>query len=546
MVGQSTLGRDLYVAEATIRAGVQYAEANRRELVSDQIARFRRGWAGDPQPEIPDGFVPGFGPEDRYRVEFPRAYVIPVGGGQRSDASAARLVDHRVANDVRVGRARTGFRLAGRHYPAGSYVVDMHQPKRGLANVILADGADISADVPRLYDISGWSHRLLWGASVDVSRTDAPRVPTTPVAVAAPTGGVDAAPGQDLLIRLLDGKDVRAVNDLLGEGFALHRREDGTVVVPAAARQAAAERLGVRFTAAPGGQRGPVMRKPVIAAAVSPDELATLREMGFEVRPVSTDVLNAGFDLTRVDGLFVSAGLVYSELSAQARAPVDAFLARGGVVTRGAGGARFNAETGLLPARAIAGRDDANGVVAVTNAATAIGSGAPEPPSSTRRCGSPSWGPAWRPSSATRRAIRWWRATGCPRRTGTGRRRRRVRPRWSRECPSAARDPCSSEPNRCSGATPRACTRRSGGRCSGRWAERAAVCGECSPRVRRCSQGQPPPAEGYGPVMGAAFTSRAGFDSLGCPRARWDVTWRERPWTATRYRRRRSHPSRTG
>ncbi|MFD0488827.1 hypothetical protein ACFQ0O_19420 [Saccharopolyspora spinosporotrichia] len=71
MVGQSTLGRDLYVAEATIRAGVQYAEANRRELVSDQIARFRRGWAGDPQPEIPDGFVPGFGPEDRYRVEFP-------------------------------------------------------------------------------------------------------------------------------------------------------------------------------------------------------------------------------------------------------------------------------------------------------------------------------------------------------------------------------------------------------------------------------------------------------------------------------------------
>ncbi|QUH02642.1 hypothetical protein HUO13_19200 [Saccharopolyspora erythraea] len=63
---------------------------------------------------------------------------------------------------------------------------------------------------------------------------------------------------------------------------------------------------------------GPVMRKPVIAAAVSPDELAALREMGFEVRPVSTDVLNARFDLTRVDGLFVSAGLAYSELSAQA------------------------------------------------------------------------------------------------------------------------------------------------------------------------------------------------------------------------------------
>jgi len=138
--------------------------------------------------------------------------------------------------------------------------------------------------------------------------------------------------------------------------------------VPASARRAAlrlADRLGVRFTAAGGGGRGTALRPPVVAAASAADELFALRQMGFEVRPVSTAVLNAGFDMSHVDVLFVSSGLSYAGLNVAARAMVDGFLARGGVVTRGATGARFNAEAGLLPVTAVAGRGDANGVVSV-------------------------------------------------------------------------------------------------------------------------------------------------------------------------------------
>ena len=58
-----------------------------------------------------------------------------------------------------VGAALT----AGVEYAAGSYVVDMHQPLRGMANVLLADGSDISNRVPDMYDISAWSLALLWG-----------------------------------------------------------------------------------------------------------------------------------------------------------------------------------------------------------------------------------------------------------------------------------------------------------------------------------------------------------------------------------------------
>ncbi|GAA3958224.1 M14 family zinc carboxypeptidase [Actinoplanes auranticolor] len=367
------------VAAATIEAALTYADTHRASLLAGQIEQFRRGWAGAPSPRIPDGFVPGFGPEDRYSTEFPRAYVIPVGAGQRSAPAAARLVDHLVAHDVRVTKARRAFSLNGRRYPAASYLVDMHQPKRGLANVLLEAGRDISDLVPQMYDISGWSHRLLWGASVDISRAAAPRVSTTPVRAASATGSVTAGKGRDLALLLRDPADVRATNALLDLGVKLRRTDAGTVVVPAAARPEAevlARRFGVRFTAAPRGSAGTPFTRPVLAAAVAADELFALREMGFEVRPVSTALLNAGADLSGVDALVVSSGLSYAQLTAAGKAAVDDLLSRGGVVTRGATGAAFNAAAGLLPGTAVAGRGDANGVVAVRNTGAVIGADA--------------------------------------------------------------------------------------------------------------------------------------------------------------------------
>ncbi|MCA2218339.1 M14 family zinc carboxypeptidase [Jidongwangia harbinensis] len=366
------------VAEATIEATLRYADTHRTSLLAGQIEQFRRGWAGAPSPEIPDGFVAGFGPEDRYATEFPRAYVIPAGDAQRSPAAAARLVDHLVAHDVRVTRAKHDFTVAGRGYRKGSYVVDMHQPKRGLANVMLEAGRDISDLVPQMYDISGWSHRLLWGATVDVSAAAAPRVTTSPVTVASRTGAVTTPAGRDLALTLRDGADVRALNALLDLGVKPSRTSADTVIVPASARAAAetvADRFGVRFVAAPRTTTGVPFTAPVIAAAVSADELFALREMGFDVRTVSTALLNAGADLSGVDTLVVSSGLSYAQLNATGKAEVDDLLARGGVVTRGATGAAFNAAAGLLPATAVTGRGDANGVVAVRNTGPVVGTG---------------------------------------------------------------------------------------------------------------------------------------------------------------------------
>ncbi|MFH8606145.1 M14 family zinc carboxypeptidase [Streptomyces sp. NPDC018029] len=377
------------IAGAAMRAALDWTDRHRTSVIADQIEVFRRGATGAEQVPVSEETVPGvpgIGPEDVYTTEFPRAYVIPAGGakggghGQRSATAAARLVDHLVANDVRVERASHGFRLGGRTYAKGSYVVDMHQPKRGLANVLLADGRDISDKVSTMYDISGWSLGRLWGASVDAVKSgDLDGVHTRKVRAAS--GVAYVAPRGDLRLRLDDPREIAAVNSLLAEGVSVRRDRDGSAVVPSSARRAAtaaAKKYDVAFDATK-AKGGPALHRTRVAAAVTPGELFALREMNFDVVPVSTGVLNSGFDWKKADVLFVSAGLDRGKLNPAARAGLDRFLAGGGgLVGRGATGAALNADAGLLDVRAVEGNGDANGVVRVANAGGTVTGGAPD------------------------------------------------------------------------------------------------------------------------------------------------------------------------
>ncbi|MEU9606973.1 M14 family zinc carboxypeptidase [Streptomyces sp. NPDC048057] len=367
------------IAGAAMRATLDFTRTNRTQVLADQIETFRRGAAGEAQrpvsPETVPG-VPGIGPEDVYTTTFPRAYVIPTGTGQRSSVAAARLVDHLVANDVRVERAVLPFKLGGKAYPAGSYLVDMEQPKRGIANVMLAEGRDISGDVSTMYDISGWSLGLLWGATVEkVTAGGDLRVISRPVPAAAATGYV--APRGDLKLRMDDPKELAALNSLLAQGVPVRRTDDGAAVVPASAHKAAkvvAERYGVVFAATKERGVAPLERVRVAAAVTSGEQFA-LREMGFEVVPVSTAALNAGFDWSGADVLVVSTGLSHAGLTQAAR---DAFAASGaGFVGIGQAGAAFGKAAGLISATAVQGNEDANGVVRVAGAGGPLTAGAP-------------------------------------------------------------------------------------------------------------------------------------------------------------------------
>ncbi|MES5821382.1 M14 family zinc carboxypeptidase [Streptomyces sp. RG80] len=359
------------VAGAAIRATLDFVRANRTSLVKDQIEVFRRGATGAAQVPVSAETVPGvpgIGPEDVYTTTFPRAYVLPASA--TGATATARLVDHLLANDVRVTRASHAFRLGGKTYAKGSYVVDLRQPKRGLANVLLADGRDISDKVSVMYDISGWSLGRLWGAEVTAVPTGTlTGLPLRAVREATPVGHV--APRGALRLRLNDPQAIAAANSLVQKGIPVRQTADGgSAIVPASARAKAAElarTYDVVFeaTTLTGTRALPRTR---VAAAVTPGELFALREMNFEVTPVSTAVLNAGFDWSTVDVLFVSAGLDHAALTPAARTALDAFLADGhGVVGRGLTGAELGAATHLSTVKPVEGNGDANGVVRVVN-----------------------------------------------------------------------------------------------------------------------------------------------------------------------------------
>lgn len=209
----------------------------------------------------------------------------------------------------------------------------------------------------------------LWGATVE----PVPSLPTTPLTtIAAPSPVARVAPHGDLRLRLTDPAEFAALNSLLGQGIPVRRAADGSAIVPdtpsARARATtAAQTYDVAFEATT--LPGVTALRPVrVAAAVTPGELFALREMDFDVTPVSTDVLNAGFDWSRVDVLFVSTELEYGGLTPTARAALGTFLSSGhGLVGRGVTGAAFASATGLLTATAVEGTEEANGLVRVVN-----------------------------------------------------------------------------------------------------------------------------------------------------------------------------------
>ncbi|WP_131103669.1 M14 family zinc carboxypeptidase [Ornithinimicrobium sufpigmenti] len=361
------------IALAALTATMEYAVEHRTELLADHVEIFRRAAAGERQRPVEEGLFGVIGPEDVYTTTFPRAYVIPAGEAQRSAPAAARLVNHLVANDVEVTRLDHDTAIAGRSYPAGSYVVDQHQAKRAVANAILGRGGDLTDRVEAMYDISGWSLGQLWGADVVTVPERYPlRVVGTDVEAADATGDLaDSSTGW--VLPMADPADVQAVATLLGQGVPVELLSDGSVLVPYRypwAAGNATEVHGVTLEQAPvdaGGEPLPPSAS-VVGVAGTAEERWAFGEMGLTVEPVTTRSLNAGLDLSALDALYVSSGISWRELGAEARAELRSFVETGGgFVGRGSVGAEINDALNLLDVTVVSGRADANGVVRVAS-----------------------------------------------------------------------------------------------------------------------------------------------------------------------------------
>jgi hypothetical protein len=369
------------VHEVAIKTSLQYIQDHRTEVLHDQAEVYRRGWAGEPLREIPDGYVPGWGPEDRYGTVFPRSYVVPAGSRQHSDPAAARLVDLLVTSGGRVWEARTAFEAGDATYPAGSYVIDMHQPKRGLVNSLLEPGIDLTDRVDDLYaGPAAWSQGLTWGATVDTLWEALPGVPLKRVYDGVAEGDLPAGP-VDLLLNPQDAADLLALNALLEQDVEASRLADGSVVVPHSRRawtlaKAEVREHGVTFRAAPSGWRGTPLDEVDVGYVGGSEARDTLDALGFEADAVTGTTLAT--DLTAdVDVLLVAGNLNLATLTPENRAALDAFLARGGgVVGLGTAGASFGNAASLLSVTATAGASLASGVANIVNHGGPVTAGA--------------------------------------------------------------------------------------------------------------------------------------------------------------------------
>jgi hypothetical protein len=375
------------VAVTTMTSMIDYVHTNSDAMLADQIELFRRGVAGAPKAALTaENIAQVPGPDewkrlwetadDQGTVRLPRAYVLPVGSGQRSASDAEDLVDALLFHGIEVERLVGPAQVGGVTYPAGSYVVDLHQPLRGLAASLLALGSDISAKVPAMYDISAWSTAYLWGATVDRvgTTTDGPIGRTVPVRDTGPRRVVP--PGARYAAFEVAGvRDHRALNDLLGQDVVVRLTADGRAVVGprglGAAREAA-DRYRLALSAVSRAEYTAAERaeEVTVAYAGNQDDRLSLLALGFDdpvpvsaagIEEAAASGTAAGLD--DADVLWIGSSLDLPPGSA-GHAYVRSWLRDGGAIVGSGAGAFAAAEAyGLVSGAPVTGDPAGNGII---------------------------------------------------------------------------------------------------------------------------------------------------------------------------------------
>lgn len=365
------------IQEITIWSTLEFDVANRHDLLLDELEIYRRGVTDAARPTC---CPPPFDVENNWMNEYPRAYVIPLGEGQRSDPEANRLVEWLLFNGVEVEGLKKPVALGSQTFGEGSYVVFMDQARRGLADTALSIGVDVSPRINTLYaPPASWSHGYLWGADVVTIPDGAAFSPLTkPIeAPNALAGGAEAGAVDGFALEIDSPTAVRAMNRLLDDGvsaetalapFATASGEPlpaGSAIFPAeeaSALDASGQANGLRFLAVDGSSLPPVEpiegnpRIAVLSATGARNQdLWSLLDLGFRAEPVATAATSALNNPAAPDPL-ANIDVVYNTggwpTGATARSRLTAFFnGGGGYIGVGLGGATFlsAANSGQLP-----------------------------------------------------------------------------------------------------------------------------------------------------------------------------------------------------
>ncbi|HZC98899.1 MAG TPA: M14 family zinc carboxypeptidase [Actinomycetes bacterium] len=340
--------------------------AHRHDLLFDQMEFYRRGVTNAPRPAC---CPPPFDEANNWMHEYPTAFVIPMGDGQRSEPEANRLVDWLLTNGVVVEEMKQASTFEGQTFQKGSYVIPMTQARRGLVDTALGIGVDISDEIGQLYaPPAAWSHGYLWGADVTLIPRGAAFSPQTNQVTKSShlLGGVEPGVAERYALAIDSPTAVRTLNQLVGEGTPAQLATSsfnsatggvlpaGSVVFPAdpatKVRLANAGRVNdVWFHRLSGSSvlpaLEPIDRVPrlLVLTRTANQDVWSLRSLGFPTDFMSTTALNnaAADPLPNYDVIW-NTGAYPSVANATARSRLQAFFAAGGgYLGAGANGANF-------------------------------------------------------------------------------------------------------------------------------------------------------------------------------------------------------------
>lgn len=206
---------------------LNYALENKENLFKNQLEIYRRGVEGIDDRSVDEWLVNAereiIGrPRGDNENFFPEYYVIPVAKElQKNPLAAYEMAEYLIKNGIKVEKTTAPVAAGDITYPAGSYIVDMHQAKRGLANTLLYDGSDFSdwgamyAEVtmsfPHLRGFDKYEIRVENAFEGKSQKVTEVIIPTTDI-----PWQVD-----QLVIRNTNNDAVKAVNELLAKDMVV-------------------------------------------------------------------------------------------------------------------------------------------------------------------------------------------------------------------------------------------------------------------------------------------------------------------------------------
>lgn len=355
---------------AAVWGALNLITANREDMIRDQIEVYRRGALDLPQVLIPDELLDETTWEQYNELtlkEFPTAFIIPREEPLQSNpVQMAELIDFLIFNGVEVEKAEIDFSVGETHYPAGTYVVWLDQPKRSLANIILEDGMDVSGltGITFYSPPASWSHPLLWGVTRHALEDELYLETSLINKAQFPKGTMESAKAIAYAVIPDTFQGFSAVNALIQRGYTLfHSRqsfedngrtfEAGTIILPA-------DKQLINSLKQDGMMKIYALQEPVEEAtmmqlqkiAVYGDEGLThlLKVMGFHVTEIRADQLNSGVDLSSYDLFAFGNDRWWSySLDTNGINTINSFFATGGdFIALGNGGSTFANEQNLI------------------------------------------------------------------------------------------------------------------------------------------------------------------------------------------------------